>query len=290
MSKLQDIQQEHIRALLPVRTPESNKNHYGRVLAICGCRGYTGAAYFAAQAATRMGSGVVTLAVPEEIYPIVAGKLNEPIVRPFASDADGMFSDEAEAALLELVTGADAVLIGCGLGRSEAISRLVFSVIRAARCPLVVDADGINALAGHINILREAKAPCILTPHKGEFARISGVTAAGADEEAALRFARETGCVLLLKSHRTRIAAPDGRIARNTTGNAGMAKGGSGDVLAGMLLSLLGQGLAPFEAACAGAWLHGAAGDRCATEMGEYGMTPSDMLGALPYAIAEALR
>lgn len=286
---MQEIQQKQLKTLLSPRVPESNKNNFGRVLAICGCRGYTGAAYFAAQGAVRMGSGVVTLVVPEPVYPILAAKLNEPIVRPLPSDANGMFSAGAQAELLKLVARADAVLIGCGLGRSATLDDLVFSVIRAAECPLVVDADGINALAGHIDILREAKAPCILTPHKGEFARISGVVAADADEAAA-QFARETGCVLLLKSHRTLIAAPDGRIARNTTGNAGMAKGGSGDVLAGILLSLLGQGLDTFDAACAGAWLHGAAGDGCVALMGEYGMTPTDMLERLPYITAEALR
>lgn len=286
---MQTIEREWVQRLLPRRAPETHKNDYGRVLAVCGCKGYTGAAYFAAQGAVRMGSGVVTLAVPEPVYPILAVKLNEPVVRPMPADGTGKFSAEAADALMELAARADALLIGSGLGRSAALDELVAELIRAARCPMVLDADGINALAGHRNVLREAGGPCILTPHKGEFQRLSGIAPDEADA-AAQQFAMETGCVLLLKSHRTLISAPDGRQMRNTTGNPGMAKGGSGDVLAGMLLSLLGQGLDAFDAACAGAWLHGAAGDRCAAELGEYGMTPTDMLEALPYVTAELTR
>ena len=286
---MQTIEQDWVRHLLPRRAPETHKNDYGRVLAVCGCRGYTGAAYFAAQSAVRMGSGVVTLAVPEAIYPILAVKLNEPVVRPMPADETGKFSAAAADELLALAARADALLIGSGLGRSAALDDLVRELIRTARCPMVIDADGINALAGHKDVLREAGGPCILTPHKGEFQRLSGAAPAEADA-AAKSFAMETGCVLLLKSHRTLISASDGRQMRNTTGNPGMAKGGSGDVLAGMLLSLLGQGLDAFDAACAGAWLHGAAGDRCAAEMGEYGMTPTDMLEALPYVTAGLTR
>ncbi|MGM9612944.1 MAG: NAD(P)H-hydrate dehydratase [Butyricicoccus sp.] len=286
---MQTIERDWVRHLLPHRAPETHKNDYGRVLAVCGCRGYTGAAYFAAQGAVRMGSGVVTLAVPEAIYPILAVKLNEPVVRPLPADETGKFSAAAADELLALAARADALLIGSGLGRSAALDALVMELLRTACCPMVVDADGINALAGHKDVLREAGGPCILTPHKGEFQRLSGVAPMEADA-AAQHFAMETGCVLLLKGHRTLISAPDGRQMRNTTGNAGMAKGGSGDVLAGMLLSLLGQGLDAFDAACAGAWLHGAVGDRCAAERGEYGMTPTDMLEALPYVTAGLTR
>lgn len=286
---MKTIEQNWVKGLLPPRAPETHKNDYGRVLAVCGCKGYTGAAFFAAQGAVRMGSGVVTLAVPETVYPILAVKLNEPVVRALPADADGKFSADAADELLALAARADALLVGCGLGRSPALDELVAELVRTARCPMVVDADGINALAGHKNVLREAGGHCILTPHKGEFARLSGIAPADADA-AARDFAAETGCVLLLKSHRTLIAAPDGRQARNTTGNAGMAKGGSGDVLAGILLSLLGQGLEPFDAACAGAWLHGAAGDRCAAELGEYGMTPTDLLRMLPQITKELTR
>ncbi len=285
---MQTIDKDFVRPLLPARQPETNKNDYGRVLAICGCQGYTGAAFFAAQAAVRMGSGVVTLAVPEAVYPVLAVKLNEPVVRPMPCDVQGKLSLAALDALQTLCSRADAVLLGPGLGRSPALDSLVCELVHRCTCPLVLDADGINALEGHIDVLEKASAPVILTPHKGEFARLSGVHPVAADDAAA-DFAARTGCTLLLKSHRTLLSAPDGRQARNTTGNPGMAKGGSGDVLAGMLLSLLGQGLLPFEAACAGAFLHGAAGDRCAHQLGEYGMTPTDLLGQLPHTVRDLL-
>ncbi len=192
---MQQIDCSFVREHLPVRQAETNKNDYGRVLAICGCKGYTGAAYFAAQAAVRMGSGVVTLAVPEAIYPILAVKLNEPVVRPLPCDAEGKFSKEALPELYHLVSRADAMLLGSGLGRSDALDAMVWDLIQTAQCPMVLDADGINALSGHIDILRKAQAPVILTPHKGEFARISGVEPAQS-EDAAQSFAQDTGSVL----------------------------------------------------------------------------------------------
>lgn len=274
-----------VDALLRCRRADSHKDDYGRVLAVCGCTGYTGAAFFAAQGAVRTGSGVVTLAVPEAVYPVLAVKLNEPVVLPMPCDDAGRFGTCSQGKLFELLPRADALLIGCGLGRSDELTALVCGLIRRANCPIIVDADGINALAGHIDVLRESRFPVLLTPHKGEFARISGVQPTAADENAARRFAQENRCVLLLKGHRTVIAAPDGRLFRNTTGNPGMAKGGCGDVLAGMLLSFVGQGLDSVDAACAGAYLHGRAGDLCANTIGEYGMTPTDLLAAIPQTL-----
>ena len=191
---------------------------------------------------------------------------------------------QAAPALVQLLAKADACLIGPGLGRSEELDALVAALVDEARCPVVLDADGINAMAGHIDRLREAACPLILTPHDGEFLRLSpGAALPPADfdtrADRAMMLARRLGAVVLLKGYRTAIT--DGtRLYRNETGNPGMATGGSGDVLAGMLVSLLGQGLAPLEAAAAAAWLHGAAGDRCAAERGEYGMTPSDLIDA----------
>lgn len=277
-----DITAEMIRPLIKQRPAESHKDHYGRVLAVCGSTGYTGAAYFAAQSAVRTGSGVVTLAIPESVYPILAVKLNEPVVRPLPCDANGQICLRSLGALLCMTSRSDALLIGCGLGRSEEATRAVLALLRAATCPVVVDADGINALAEHIDVLRQTRWPVILTPHKGEFARLSGVSPEKADQGAASLFAVKNRCFIVLKSHRTIIAAPDGTCLQNTTGNPGMAKGGSGDVLAGMVLSLLGQRLKPLDACCAGVFLHGAAGDRCANRLGEFGMTPTDLLREIP--------
>ncbi len=270
-----EIDAEWFRGRLPVRRRDTNKNDYGRVLAVCGAEGYTGAAFFAAQAAVRTGSGIVTLCVPAQIYPILAVKLNEPVIVPYDTAAPGL---EARAAR------ADALLVGCGLGQAPYARELVLSLIRAASCPTVVDADGINALAGHIDVLRDAPQPLVLTPHAGEFSRLTGLPAS---PEAAAAFARQNGVFVLLKGFHSTIHAPDGTSFRVMAGNPGMAKGGSGDALAGCILSLLGQGFGTAEAVCAAAYLHSRAGDLCAASLGEYGMTPTDLLDALPAALRE---
>ena len=284
MAQAMVLEAVQIRQLLPVRPRFSHKGDFGRVLLVCGSVGFTGAAALAARAALRTGAGLITVATPRQVWPIVAAKLDEPMVMPMAEDKAGRLSLHAAPALAQLLAKADACLIGPGLGRSEELDALVAALVGEARCPVVLDADGINAMAGHIDRLREAACPLILTPHDGEFLRLSPSAAlppADFDTRAdrAMMLARQLGAVVLLKGYRTAIT--DGkRLYRNETGNPGMATGGSGDVLAGMLVSLLGQGLAPLEAAAAAAWLHGAAGDRCAAERGEYGMTPSDLIDA----------
>ena len=284
MAQAMVLEAVQIRQLLPVRPRFSHKGDFGRVLLVCGSVGFTGAAALAARAALRTGAGLITVATPRQAWPIVAAKLDEPMVMPMAEDKAGRLSLQAAPALAQLLAKADACLIGPGLGRSEELDALVAALVGEARCPVVLDADGINAMAGHIDRLREAACPLILTPHDGEFLRLSPSAAlppADFDTRAdrAMMLARRLGAVVLLKGYRTAIT--DGkRLYRNETGNPGMATGGSGDVLAGMLVSLLGQGLAPLEAAAAAAWLHGAAGDRCAAEHGEYGMTPSDLIDA----------
>lgn len=260
------------------RPPESDKNYFGRVLAICGSRNYIGAPYFAAQAAVRTGSGVVTLAIPQCIYPILASKLNEPTFLPLPCDENGKLLADS---LLQLPRSS-ALLIGPGLGISDGVAAIVQNTIRQAHCPVIVDADGINVLAGHIHVLKEAAYPVVLTPHKHEFARICDVPQTGDRETDASAFAVRHHCVLLLKGHQTIIAAPDGTIQYNVYGNPGMAKGGSGDVLSGVIVSLLGQGIPPAAAAACGAYIHSRAGDLCANEIGEFGMTPTDMIAAIP--------
>ena len=275
-----EIDQAFVDSVIRPRDPETNKNDYGRILCVCGSAGYTGAAYFAAQGAVRMGSGVVTLAAPEKAWPVLAVKLSEPVVRPMPCGEDGLFSKKALPQLLALTERADALLIGCGIGRSDEVTEVVCTLLQKAACQVVLDADGIFALSQHKDILRRTAKPLVMTPHAGEFARLSGRKQVSPEELRA--FAQENRCTVLYKGHRTLIAAHDGRLFRNHTGNPGMAKGGSGDTLAGMLVSLIGQGLAPEDAACAAAWLHGAAGDLAANRFGEYGMTPTDLLACLP--------
>ena len=211
---------------------------------------------------------------------MLAVKLNEPVVRPMLQDENGLFSMDALPKLLALAEKADALLIGCGLGRSDTLTEIVRTLLEKAACQIVLDADGINSITGHKDILRRTAKPVVLTPHAGEFARLSGKPDATAADAA--QFAQDYRCIVLYKGHRTRIFTPDGGCYRNTSGNPGMAKGGSGDVLAGMLVSLCGQGIDAVPAACTAAWLHGRAGDLAANALSEYGMTPSDMLTQLP--------
>ena len=273
------LNHELVLSLLPDRNPWGHKGNFGKLLLLCGSRGYTGAAFFAAMGALRSGAGLVFLGVPESIYGIEAVKLNEPVIFPLP-DAGGRLSADAVPEILTRLPQMDAVLVGPGLGQSEGTLAVVRAVLEKAECPVVVDADGINVLSAHRDLLRGRKLPTILTPHDGEFARLGGVI--GEDRmAAAAALAEELGCVVLLKGHETCITdGIDGYI--NPTGNPGMAVGGSGDVLAGVITALLGAGLPPLEAAACGAWLHGAAGDRCAAELGQYGMLPTDMLSALP--------
>ncbi len=271
--------EKELLAYLPPRDPCAHKGDFGKLLLLCGSRGYTGAAYFAAMGALRVGAGLVYLGVPESIYAIEAVKLNEPVVFPLPEE-EGHLSEDALAPILEKLPRMDAVLIGPGLGISPQTFRVLREVLLHASCPVVVDADGISLLAGHMDILRGRTAPTILTPHDGEFRRLFG--SLGENRMGcAQNAARQSHAVVLLKGHRTCVT--DGhRSYVNHTGNPGMAVGGCGDILAGMLAGLLGQGIAPLEAACLGAYLHGQAGDLCARQLGEYGMLPSDLLDALP--------
>ena len=277
--QMMEMNHEQILNILPDRDENAHKGDFGKILLLCGSRGYTGAAYLAAMGALRSGAGLTFLGVPESIYAIEAVKLSVPIVFPLPDEA-GKLSVAAIPKILERLPQMDAVLTRPGLGQSEGTFQVVRSVLENAACPVVLDADGINVIAAHKDILRGRTNPTILTPHDGEFARLGGII--GDDRSAAAaEMARELGCTVLLKGHRTVIT--DGETTYiNHTGNPGMAVGGSGDVLAGIIVSLLGQGIDPLEAAACGAWLHGAAGDLCAAEIGQYGMLPGDMVSVLP--------
>lgn len=276
---IQELNHDAVLSILPDRDPWAHKGNFGKLLLLCGSVGFTGAAYLAAMGALRSGAGLVYLGVPESIYAIEAVKLNEAIVFPLPEE-DGRLSGSAVRPILSRLEKMDAVLLGPGLGQSEGTLAVTGAVLEHAKCPVVVDADGINVLAAHKDILRERHYPTVLTPHAGEFARLwHGSVDDRMASAAAL--ARETGCIVLLKGHETVITDGE-RSYRNRTGNPGMAVGGSGDVLAGIIAGLIGQGLEPLTAAACGAWLHGAAGDICAREIGQYGMLPSDMLEVLP--------
>ena len=276
---MKELDHKAVLSILPDRQIMAHKGNFGRILLLCGSRGYTGAAYLAAMGALRTGAGLTYLGVPESIYAIEAVKLNEPIVFPLPDD-DGKLAVSAAEEIKGLLPKMDAALIGPGLGQSKGTLAALKVVLRDFQGAVVVDADGINLLAQHKYLLRGRTAPTVLTPHEGEFARIAGGVATDR-QTAAEQLALELGAVVVLKGHGTIIT--DGTVTyRNPTGNPGMAVGGSGDVLAGMVVSLLGQGVDPVKAAVAAVWLHGAAGDVCAEKLGQYAMLPTDILEELP--------
>lgn len=273
------LSHDNVLDLLPDRDRDAHKGDFGRILLICGSRGYTGAAALAAMGALRSGAGLVYLAVPECIYQIEATKLTEAVVLP-VPDNGGMFSVEAIEAINALISRMDAVLIGPGLGQSDGTMALLLYVLENYPGPVVVDADGINLLSLHKDLLRRRSGPTVLTPHEGEFKRLKP-DFVGERLKDASAFANEHQCILVLKGHET--LTTNGRICyHNTTGNPGMAVGGSGDVLAGIIVSLIGQGIEPLLGTAAGVWLHGAAGDLSARRIGQYGMLPTDLLQDLP--------
>lgn len=267
------------RRLLPTRRADGHKGTFGRIYVVAGDVGYTGAPVYAAEAAARTGSGLVFVGVPQAVYPIVAARCATAMAQPLPEDRE---------VLLKRLKGCDAVVLGPGLGRSRAAEELMLFLLEKLECPVVLDADGINAAAAHIDVLRGRRCPTVVTPHEGEFLRLGGDLSLGR-EEAALTAARELGCVLVLKGPGTITAAPDGRARCNTTGNCGMAKGGSGDILSGMIASLIGQGADPFDAAACAVWLHGRSGDLCQRQMTAYAMTPPDMVERLPEVFRELL-
>lgn len=283
---IKEVTRESLKGVLPKRKLNSHKGDYGRLLLVCGGKTYTGAPFFAAEAAVRSGAGLVYLGVPSNIYAIEAIKLNEAMPFPLPSDEEGFLSDDAKGEVLRRLYKCDACLIGPGLGRSDNVKSVVSDVIRSCKVPLVIDADGINVLSENINILDEAACPIILTPHEGEFSRLGGRLDLGREEGAAL-FADQKGCTVVLKGNATVIALSGGSVFRNTTGNPGMAKGGSGDVLSGIVTALLGQKICLDDAVKAAVWLHGRAGDICSAKFGEYSMTPTDLIYALPEAFLE---
>jgi NAD(P)H-hydrate epimerase len=276
-----------VTPLLPPRRPDSHKGTYGRVLVVAGSVGFTGAAVLATRGALRAGAGLVTVAVPQAIYPIVAAQVTEGMPTPLA-DHGGAVAPACRERLGELVDAADVVAAGPGLSRSAAVAEVVEFLLGCGR-PLVLDADALNVLAGRAQALASAAGPLVITPHPGELGRLVGRPVAEIQQDrlgSARRVAEACRCVVVLKGARTVVAAPDGRAWIVPTGNPGMASGGMGDVLTGAVAALWGQGLPPAEAAYLAAYLHGLAADLIAADRGQVGMLASEVADRLPAAIA----
>jgi NAD(P)H-hydrate epimerase len=273
------LEAEDVGRLLPPRRADAHKGTFGHVLVVAGSRGKSGAALLCAEAATRAGAGLVTLAVPAELQPVCEGHVREAMTDALPAEPGGI------SALLD---GRSAVVCGPGLGQSDWARRLVHEVIRRSDAPLVLDADGLNAVAG-TSVLRERRPPTVVTPHPGEMARLLDTDTAHVQADrvdAARRYARESGAVVVLKGARTVIATPDGDVAISPTGNPGMATGGTGDVLAGVVGALLAQDLAPRDAAALGVFAHGVAGDAVAARRGEVGLVARDLVHEMPPTFA----
>ncbi|MBD3676104.1 MAG: NAD(P)H-hydrate dehydratase [Planctomycetaceae bacterium] len=272
----------------PDRPEEGHKGTFGRVLIIAGSRGMSGAAILSGMAALRSGAGLVYLAIPETILDIVASYEPSYLTLPQPSDDEGRFSVEAEPLLRDHAEGMTAAALGPGLGQSDELAAMVELLYQNLELPLVVDADGLNNLADSKALLEKPETPRILTPHPGEFSRLCGLSIGEIQsnrEEVAFYFAEKSGTVLVLKGPNTVVTDGD-RLFVNQTGNSGLATGGTGDVLTGLISALLAQQMEPFEAACLAVHLHGLAGDLAAAEKTEPGLISSD----LPHYLTLAIR
>lgn len=270
--------------ILPSRNPEGHKGTYGSVLIVAGSRGMAGAAALAGMAALRGGAGLVTVACPESIASLVSSFEPSYLTLPLPCDADGKLLSSGADSLLSRKH--DVMALGPGLGQSAELSHLVARLVTSVDKPLVIDADGLNLLAPQMDLLRKRSGPTILTPHPGEFARLQGAGVSSetpAREEAAVSFATQHCVILILKGHGT-IITDGNRLVVNPTGNPGMATGGTGDVLTGLLAALRGQGMSDFDAAQLAVYLHGLAGDIVAKEKGEISLIARDLVEALPPA------
>lgn len=309
------ITAEDVWKRMPLRKEDSHKGTYGKLLMVSGSLRYRGAAALCAEGALRSGCGIVTLAGTEPVFLSTQPRLPECICLPCRADsAGGIAAGNLDELAEELDNGYTALLMGPGMGNTESTRQVVTGLVGAASCPVILDADALNACAPAGDSKTSARpagdltsqtppaafrlphpqaAPLVITPHPGEMARLTGLSIAEVKarrEEIASTFAREQNCVVILKEHRTLIAGPDGSLRRNTTGGSGLARGGSGDILAGMIGSFLAQGMDPVDASICAVWLHGAAADRCAAKNSLTGMLPHDLFSELGQLFLENRR
>jgi NAD(P)H-hydrate epimerase len=277
---------------LPARPRDGHKGTFGTVVVLAGSQGFTGAAYLASMGAARSGAGIVRLLVAQSIYPILAEKCTEVVVGPVPEISPGVVGHASLSGILRGFAGADAGVIGPGLGRDASTRRLIEDLVPRVAAPLVLDADALNLLSEHRTILPRLSPQIILTPHPAEFGRLAGLETSAVQQDRrgiASRFAKVWNKVVVLKGAGTVIAAPDGRVTLNPIATPALASGGTGDVLAGLIAGLMGQKLPPFEAAVTGVHLHSVAGMDLEASLGQAGVLASDLLPQLP-RVMERLR
>ena len=279
------IEAGDIQGLLAPDEPDIHKGNRGHLLVLAGSTGKTGAATLASLGALRAGAGLVTLGIPRSLNPILENKLTEAMTFPLPETAESSLSMEAEKEIFHLMKGKTAVAIGPGLSTHGETGSLVRSIVAKCPLPMVIDADGLNALASDLSVLSKCRGRVVLTPHPGEMARLAGISNAEVQADrlgTAEGFARTHGCCLVLKGARTVVAEPEGHLHINPTGNAALASGGSGDVLTGLIAGFLARGWAPAKAAVAGVYLHGLAADLLSEDMGQSGVLAGDLLEVIP--------
>lgn len=287
-SRIYTVEEDEVESLLPDRDPWVHKRECGSVLVVGGSRGLTGAAALCARAALRAGAGLVTLCIPETLNSIMEVKLTEVMTKPLRDDGEGRFKLEAAGEILEICDGYDVLALGPGLSTSGKVPEMVREVIKGAKIPLVLDADGLNAISGCADILEMRKNSTVITPHPGEMGRLLCCTSADVQANrifAAREGAKKWNVVVVLKGAGTVVAEPGETVMINTTGNPGMATAGTGDVLTGCIAALIGQGLRAFEAAYLGVYIHGKAGDLAASMDAMVGMVAGDVLRYIPLAM-----
>ena len=271
---------------LPPREPDSHKGTYGKGLVLGGSEGMAGAAVMCAEAALRGGAGLVTIGTPMSILPVIAAKTTCPTTHPFPETKAKSFAAHALPEVLAMLPAFTAAALGPGIGRHPSTCWFVVNLVPKLAIPTVIDADGLNNLSTELMVLKLKTAPLLLTPHMAEMSRLAGLPVDSIQRDrrgVAEKFAAEHGVVVVLKGHRT-VVTDGERTCVNETGNPGMATGGAGDVLTGVILALLCQGLAAFEAAQLGVYIHGLAGDIAAAEKGLVSLIATDILDALPAA------
>ena len=287
---LHAIDDEMVKGKFLPRDSQSNKGNFGHILSVCGSYNMPGAASLAANGAVSSGAGMVTAAFPFSAYPSVTSHLVEPLLLPLFENEAGTLSKKAIPKILEKLKKVNVCLVGCGLGLNEDTKEVVYKIIKNAKCTVVIDADGINAVACNIDILKAAKAPVVMTPHPGEMARLISATPSAVQNsrlDTARNFADKYGVTLVLKGANTIIASPNEKTYINRSGNAGMAQAGSGDLLSGILSAFIAQGMSPVDAAVCAVYLHGRAGDKAAENLSQRGMTPTSMIGIIPKLLSE---
>ena len=280
---MQTVSDDFVHSALPNRHPNSHKGTYGKLLCAVSSVTMPGAGVLCAKAALRSGVGLVRMAIPKSAYPAISSQITEPVYAFLPENQSGTLHASAAEILINLCKDSSAMLIGCGLGLNDDTKSVVHTLLQSVKIPIVLDADGINAISTHIHSVTDANM--ILTPHPAEMARLTGLSVTDIESDrlnVSRRFSRETGAVLVLKGANTVVAAPDGSLYMVTQGNPGMATGGSGDVLAGIIASLAAQGLSPKNAAMCGVYLHANAGDAAAKRFSQAAMLPSDIISCLP--------